>query len=94
MHYVWLGKGGNMIVKLVVSNKVHQVSEKMADAAIALSKNKYSAQNVNAIVAVRKGDMIVLQKDVYRDTEAFDKAVKDWEHGGYKCYYTKKEEVK
>lgn len=83
-------KGGQAMVKLIVGNKVYMVSEKMADATISLAINKYLGQNINAIVALKKGDMVVLKKDVYDDTESLDKAIKEWEHGGYECYHSKK----
>lgn len=83
------------LFKLIVDKKCYAVSEKMAMATIKLAKEKYKKENINAIVAVQKDDMIVMQKDVFDKTDAFVKAVANWERGGYKCYYTtKKDEVK
>lgn len=78
-----------MIIKLIVNNKVHLISEKMANGVISIAKDKYLAQNVNAIVAIKKDDMVVLKKDVYEDTAAFEKEIHNWEHGGYTCCYVK-----
>lgn len=88
-------KKQNEIVKMVVGEKVWQVSRKMVNATIELAKQKYMKENVNAIVAVEKDGIIAMQKDVFDNTDAFVKAVANWERGGYKCYYTaKKDEVK
>lgn len=85
----------NNILNVVLGKKVWQVSRKMADAMLSMAKQKYEKENANAIFAVEKGNVISLQKDVFDNTEAFVKAVSNWERGGYKCYYTtKKEEVK
>ena len=83
-------KKQNEIVKMVVGNKVWEVSRKMANATIELAKQKYMKENVNAIVAVEKDGIISMQKDVFDKTDAFVKAVANWEHGGYKCYYISK----
>ena len=77
------------MVKMIVGNKTYITSEKMADETISLALNRYSCQNINAIVALKKDDMVVLRKDVYDDEESLDKAIKEWEHGGYECYYNK-----
>lgn len=79
------------MVNLIVGNKAYIISEKMSNAAISLALNNYKSQNINAIVALKKDNdnMVVLKKDVYDDEESLDKAVKEWEHGGYKCYYNK-----
>ena len=79
-----------MLVKVVVGNKVHQTSEKMAKAIIDMAKQKYKKENVNAIVAVRKDDIISLQKDVFDTVEELINQVEKWTQGGYKCYYTTK----
>lgn len=78
------------IIKMIVGKKVWQISRKMVKAVISMAKQKYSEMNVNAIMAVEKDNIVSLQKDVYEDTDAFVKAVANWERGGYKCYYTTK----
>ena len=78
------------IVKVIIDKKVWEITRKMANGIINMAKKKYSEQNVNAIVAVEKDGMISLQKDVFDKTDAFVKAVANWEHGGYKCYYNTK----
>lgn len=88
-------KKQNEIVRMVVGTKVWEVSRKMVNATIELAKQKYMKENVNAIVAVEKDGIIAMQKDVFDKTDAFVKAIQNWERGGYKCYFTtKKEEVK
>ena len=88
-------KKQNEIVKMVIGDKVWEVSRKMVNATIELAKQKYMKENVNAIVAVEKDGIISMQKDVFDNTDAFVKAVANWERGGYRCYYiSKKEEVK
>lgn len=84
------------MVKVIVGKKVWEVTHKMAMTMVDLGKQKYKKENVNAIVAVENGNIISLQNDVFDNTEAFVKAIANWEHGGYKCHYiTKKEkEVK
>ena len=77
------------MVNLIVGNKAYIISEKMSNATISLALNNYSRQNINAIVALKKDNMVVLKKHVYDDEESLDKAVKEWEHGGYECYYNK-----
>lgn len=80
---------------MVVGDKVWLVSRKMVNATIEIAKKKYEKENVNAIVAVEKNGIISLQKDVFKDTAAFVKAIQNWERGGFKCYYVTKEyEVK
>lgn len=76
------------LVSMVVGKKVWQVSYKMALGTINLAKEKYQGQS--AIVAVEKDDTVVLQKDVFDNTEEFIKAIEGWTKGGYKCYYTSK----
>lgn len=83
-------KKQNEIVRMVVGTKVWEVSRKMVNATIELAKQKYMKENVNAIVAVEKDGIIVMQKDVFDKTDAFVKAIQNWERGGYKCYFTTK----
>ena len=78
------------LIKLIVDKKCYAVSEKMAMATIKLAKEKYKKENINAIVAVQKDDMIVMQKEVHEHRAAFEKAVKDWETSGYKVYYVRR----
>lgn len=80
----------NEIVRMVIGNKVWEVSRKMVNVTIELAKKKYMKENVNAIVAVEKDGIINMQKDVFDNTDAFVKAVTNWECGGYKCYYISK----
>ena len=75
---------------MVVGDKVWEVSRKMANVTIEIAKQKYRKENVNAIVAVEKDNIISLQKDVFDSTDALVKAVTNWERGGYKCYYETK----
>ena len=75
---------------MVVGEKVWECTNKMAQATIEIAKKKYKGLNVNAIVAIKKGDMIILRKDVFDNTEALIEEVTKWTHGGYKCYYTTK----
>lgn len=83
-------KKQNEIVRMVVGTKVWEVSRKMVNATIELAKQKYMKENVNAIVAVEKDGIIAMQKDVFDKTDAFVKAIQNWERGGYKCYFTTK----
>lgn len=83
-------KKQNEIVRMVIGNKVWEVSRKMVNATIEMAKQKYMKENVNAIVAVEKDGIIALQKDVFDNTDSFVKAVTNWERGGYKCYYISK----
>ena len=78
------------VVRMIAGHKVWDVTRKMAKATIELAKQKYMKENVNAIVAVEKDGIISLQKDVYEETDAFVKAIQNWERGGYKCYFTTK----
>ena len=78
------------VVRVIIDKKVWEVSRKMANATIEIAKQKYMKENVNAIVAVEKDGMVTLQKDGFDNTDAFVKAVANWEHGGYKCHYTTK----
>lgn len=80
---------GNKIVRVVIGSKVWEMPRKMAKATINIAKQKYEKENVKAIVGVEKDNVISLQKDVYTEAEAFEKAISDWEKGGYKCYHTK-----
>ena len=83
-------KKQNEIVKMVIGDKVWEVSRKMVNATIELAKQKYMKENVNAIVAVEKDGIIAMQKDVFDKTDAFVKEIQNWERGGYKCYFTTK----
>lgn len=77
------------LVKMIVGDKVWQVTRKMAKATIEIAKKKYEKEGVHAIVGVEKDGIISLAKDTYDNETAFDEAIKNWEHGGYICYYTK-----
>ena len=83
-------KEQNEIVRMVIGNKVWEISRKMVNATIELAKQKYMKENVNAIVAVEKDGTIAMQKDVFDKTDAFVKAIQNWERSGYKCYFTTK----
>ena len=78
------------MIKLIIGEKVWEVSSKMAKVIVGIAKENYIKENVNAIVAVEKDGIITMQKDVFDKTDAFVKAVTNWERGGYKCYYTSK----
>ena len=78
-----------MLVKLIIEDKVYMQTQKMANAIVSLAKSKYESQNVNAIVALKKGDIIVLRKDVFDDIVSLDEAVKEGKQAGYTCYYNK-----
>ena len=78
------------IVRVIIDKKVWEVSRKMANATIEIAKQKYMKENVNAIVAVEKDGTIAMQKDVFDKTDAFVKAIQNWERSGYKCYFTTK----
>lgn len=83
------------MVTLIIGNKAWKSTRKMADATIELGKKKYKEENVNAIVAVEKDNMISLLKDVFDTTESLVEEITKWQRGGYKCYYTmKKQEEK
>ena len=78
------------MIKLIIGEKVWEVSSKMAKVIVGIAKENYIKENVNAIVAVEKDGIKNMQKDVFDNTDAFVKAVTNWERGGYKCYYTSK----
>lgn len=78
------------VVRVIIGKKVWEVSRKMANATIEIAKQKYMKENVNAIVAVEKEGTIAMQKDVFDKTDAFVKAIQNWERSGYKCYFTTK----
>ena len=78
------------IVRVIIDKKVWEVSRQMANATIEIAKQKYMKENVNAIVAVEKEGTIAMQKDVFDKTDAFVKAIQNWERSGYKCYFTTK----
>ena len=77
-------------IKMIVGNKAYILSKTMVKATLKLAKDRYTKENVNAIYAVEKDGMVSLLKDVFEDTDAFVKAVANWERGGYKCYYNTK----
>ena len=78
------------VVRVIIDKKVWEVSRKMANATIEIAKQKYMKENVNAIVAVEKDGTISMKKDVFDKTDAFVKAIQNWERSGYKCYFTTK----
>ena len=78
------------MIKLIIGEKVWEVSSKMAKVIVGIAKENYMKENVNAIVAVEKDGIITMQKDVFDNTDAFVKAVTNWERSGYKCYYISK----
>ena len=78
------------MIKLIIGEKVWEVSSKMAKVIVGIAKENYMKENVNAIVAVEKDGIITMQKDVFDNTDAFVKAVANWERGGYKCHYISK----
>lgn len=80
---------GAKLVKLVIVDKVYELTQNMAMATLNIAKDKYEKENVNAIVGVQKGDVLSLMRDVFDTTDALEKAVTNWEHGGYTCYYVK-----
>lgn len=77
-------------VKVIIGEKVWLMPRKMANATIQIAKQKYIKENVNAIVAIEKADMVIMRKDVFDNTDSFVKEITSWEHGGYKCYYVTK----
>lgn len=81
---------GSKEVNMIVGNKVWQVSKKMANATINMAKQKYEKQNVNAIVAVAKGNVVCLHKDVYETAEEMLAEVTKWINGQYSVYYVTK----
>ena len=78
------------MIKLIIGEKVWEVSSKMAKVIVGIAKENYIKENVNAIVAVEKEGTIAMQKDVFDKTDAFVKAIQNWERSGYKCYFTTK----
>ena len=78
------------MIKLIIGEKVWEVSSKMAKVIVGIAKENYMKENVNAIVAVETDGIITMQKDVFDNTDAFVKAVTNWERGGYKCHYISK----
>lgn len=76
------------IIKLIIGNKVWEVSQKMANATLEIAKQKYEKENVNAIYAVEKDNIISMQNDVYNETFEFNKAIENWTKSGYKCHFT------
>lgn len=83
-------KAKGKIVRVIIDKKVWEVSRQMANAMIEIAKQKYMKENVNAIVAVEKEGTIAMQKDVFDKTDAFVKAIQNWERSGYRCYFTTK----
>lgn len=79
------------IVKVIIGKKVWEVSRKMANSIIEMAKQKYKKEGVNAVVAVEKDDVISLLKDTFDNTDALVKAISNWERGGYRCYYSLKQ---
>ena len=63
------------MIKLIIGEKVWEVSSKMAKVIVGIAKENYIKENVNAIVAVEKDGIITMQKDVFDNTDAFVKAV-------------------
>ena len=83
------------VVNVVIGDRGWQMSLKMAQTIIKVGREQYEKQNVNAIVAVQKDNVISLMKDTFEDTSKFISEIVRWEKGGYKCFYTtKKEEEK
>lgn len=80
------------IVKVVIGNKVWEMTRKMAIATLSVAESKYNQDNANAIYAVEKDGIISLQKDVFDNTESLEREVTNWQKGGYKCYYTTKKD--
>lgn len=75
------------LVNVVVGKKAYQMTMKMAKTVIDMAKQKYKEEGVNAVVAVKQGDMINLCHDTFEDREALSKEVAKWIRAGYKCYY-------
>ena len=80
---------GEHLVRLVLKDKVYEMSPRMAQATIEVAREKYMKENANAIVGVQKDDIISMMRDVFDTTAALEEAVTNWEHGGYTCYYVK-----
>lgn len=82
------------IVNVIIGDKGWQMTLKKAQCIINLAREKYEKENMNAIVAVQKDDVVSLMKDTFTGQDKFIKEILRWEKGGYKCFYTttKKEE--
>ena len=78
------------VVNVVIGDKAYQMTRKMAKSIIDMAKQKYKNENVNAIVAVEKDNIISMQRDVHKE-DTFVDAVANWSRGGYKVYYVKGE---
>jgi len=77
------------VVKVIVGNKVWQVSTKMAYAMMALGKKKHVDKHELAIVGVKKGKIYTLRDDVFKTELELETKVSKWLLGGYKVFTTK-----
>ena len=84
-----LKRKGRKLVRLIIEDKVYELTENMAMATVNIAKDKYMKEGINAIVGVRKDNIISMMRDVFDTTAALEEAVTNWEHGGYTCYYVK-----
>ena len=83
------------LITMIVGSKAYGVTKKMANTTLELAEKKFKEENANAIFGVLKNDILVLRRDIFKDTVTLDKEVENWTSGGYECYYTKaKMEVK
>lgn len=76
------------LVRVVIGDKVWQMSRKMAMGIIDTGKAKYKQQGQNAILGVEKDGIITLQNETFDSVQDFVKEVSNWEKGGFKCYFT------
>ena len=79
---------------VIIGEKVWGMPHKMVMATLSVAKQKMKKDNVNVIYAVSKEDTYIMRKDVFDNSDAFEKAIKDWETKGFKCHVNRKKEVK
>jgi hypothetical protein len=80
--------------KIQINGSVYLTTGKMADTLIHVAKEKYEKEGKNAIVAIRKGQVQEMLREVYGDSESLDCAIMEYNRKGFLVYFNKAKEAK
>lgn len=78
------------IVTVLIDDKVHQMTDKVAKVLIKMAKEKYRKEMRNAIVAVEKDGKIEMRRDVFGTFKDLQKQAQELKANGFKAHYVKR----
>lgn len=79
------GKDKKRMITLLINNKGYSMSLHQAKQIIEIVKKE--SHDDNLLIALEKGNTVVMVKLTYVISDALLQAVKEYEELGYKCYF-------